>query len=497
MRPLEEQPTDENMVAIDTMPQSTASPTTSLSPIHRFFRWKERGSTVSREIRGGIATFFALAYIVVLNPIILGSGKDSAGHALSIGQITAATALVAGVMTIIMGVGGNLPLAVAAGLGLNGVLAFTIAPTMSWPDAMGLVVLEGLGICLLVVTGLRKMIMDAIPLALKRAIGVGIGLFIALIGLVNAGFITRMPDAAHSTVPVQLGASGQLSGWPVLVFCVGVLTTLVLMAKKVPGAILISIVGTTILSVIINSVAHLKVADWGLIQPKLPHSIVSTPDLGLLGRFSLFGGFAHAGALTAVVFIFTLVLSDFFDAMGTIVGVSAEAGLLDEEGNVPGVGRVLFIDGLAAVAGGVGSTSSNTCYVESAAGVGEGARTGLASVVTGVLLLLTMFLTPLSQMVPQQAAASALVVVGLLMMLQIREIPWDDWTIAAPAFLAIVLMPFTYSITNGIGAAVIVYVLLKSVTGRIREVSWLMWVISVAFLAYFAIGPIEQWLGVR
>jgi adenine/guanine/hypoxanthine permease len=473
------------------------TPTRPSGALDRFFRLSERGTSVSREIRGGVATFFALAYIVVLNPIILASGKDLYGHTLNLGQLTAATALVAGVMTVIMGIGGNLPLAIAAGLGLNGVVAFTIAPTMSWQDAMGLVVLEGIGICLLVVTGLRRLIMDAIPLPLKKAIGVGIGLFIALIGLVDAGFVTRIPDAAQTTVPVQLGPSGELTGWPILVFCLGVLATFVLLVRKVPGAILISIVGSTILAVVINEAAHLKPQDWGLIQPKLPSRIIETPNFHLLGKFSLFGGFTRAGAITAVVFIFTLILSDFFDAMGTIVGVTGEAGLLTEEGDVPNINRVLFIDGAAAIAGGAGSVSSNTTFVESAAGVGEGARTGLASIVTGILLALTSFLTPLATIVPQQAAAPALVVVGFLMMTQIKDIPWDDWTIAVPAFLAVSLMAFTYSITVGIGAAVIAFVVVKTAVGKLREVSPLLWIVGALFVAYFALNPIQQALNVK
>jgi AGZA family xanthine/uracil permease-like MFS transporter len=197
------------------------------------------------------------------------------------------------------------------------------------------------------------------------------------------------------------------------------------------------------------------------------------------------------------VFIFTLILSDFFDAMGTIVGVTSEAGLLDEEGNVPNIGRVLFIDGLAAAAGGFGSASSNTTFVESAAGVGEGARTGLASIVTGILLGLTSFLTPLATVVPQQAAAPALVVVGFLMMTQIKDVPWDDWTIAVPAFLAITLMAFTYSITVGIGASVIAFVLVKAAAGKIREVSPLLWIVGALFVAYFALNPIQQALNVK
>jgi AGZA family xanthine/uracil permease-like MFS transporter len=476
---------------------AAAPPAPPGNVLDRCFRLTERGTTALREVRGGVATFFALAYIVVLNPIILGSGKDLYGHTLNLGQLTAATAIVAGVMTLIMGLGGNLPLAIAAGLGLNGVVAFTIAPTMSWPDAMGLVVLEGLGICLLVVTGLRRLIMDAIPVPLKKAIGVGIGLFIALIGLVDAGFVTRIPDAAESTVPVQLGNNGELTGWPILVFCIGVLVTFVLLVRKTPGAILISIVGTTIVAIAINYAAHLKAADWGLIQPVWPHKVVAAPDFGLIGKVSLFGGFVHAGVVTAIVFIFTLILSDFFDAMGTIVGVTAEAGLLDEQGNVPNIARVLFIDGLAAAAGGLGSASSNTTFVESAAGVGEGARTGLASVTTGVLLALTSFLTPLATVVPQQAAAPALVVVGFLMMTQIRDIPWDDWSIAVPAFLAVSLMAFTYSITVGIGAAVIAFVVLRSAAGKVREVSPLLWIVAALFVAYFALNPIQQSLNVK
>ncbi|WP_034266374.1 NCS2 family permease [Actinospica robiniae] len=466
-------------------------------PVSLAFKLPERKSTVLRELRGGFATFFAMAYIVVLNPLILGGGKDLYGHTLNPAQLTVATAVVAGAMTIIMGVGGNLPLAIAAGLGLNGVVAFTIAPTMSWQDAMGLVVLEGIGICVLVVTGLRRMIMDAIPMPLKRAIGVGIGLFVALIGLVDAGFVTRVPDAAQTTVPVQLGSDGQLNGWPVLIFCLGVLATFLMLVRRVPGAILISIIVCTVVAVIVNHVAHLTVTDWGLIQPKLPSHPFASPDFSLLGRFSLFGGFVHAGVVTCIVFIFTLILSDFFDAMGTIVGVTAEAGLLTERGEVPGINRVLFIDGLAAAAGGAGSCSSNTTFVESAAGVGEGARSGLASVVTGVLLLLTTFATPLTGIVPQQAAAPALVVVGFLMMTQIKDIPWTEWDIAIPAYLAIALMPFTYSITNGIGASVIAFVAIRLVLGRAREVHPLMAVISLLFVAYFAISPIEHWLNVK
>ncbi|WP_435224850.1 NCS2 family permease [Streptomyces sp. Tue6028] len=460
-----------------------------------FFKISARGSTFGREIRGGFATFFTMAYILVLNPIILGSAKDKFGHQLDAVQLTTATALVAAVMTVVMGLGGNLPLALAAGLGLNAVVAFQIAPLMSWDDAMGLIVLEGLLICVLVVTGLREAVMHAIPQPLKQAISVGIGLFIAFIGFVDAGFVTRIPDVASTTVPVQLGGTGTLTGWPVLVFCLGVLLTIGLLARKVKGAILISIVTMTIVAIVINSTADIK--SWGLTTPKLPDDVVASPDFGLLGHFSLFGAFGETGAITVVLLIFTLVLSDFFDTMGTVVGISAEAGLLDEEGKVPNLGRVLLIDGAAAVAGGAASASSSTSYIESAAGVGEGARTGFANLVTGGLFALALFLTPLLTIVPLQAAAPALVAVGFLMMTQVKHIDWDRYEIAIPAFLTIAVMPFTYSITNGIGAGFLAYVLIKTVLGKAKEVHWLLWASSALFLVYFAIDPIEQILGVK
>ncbi|MEV5729327.1 NCS2 family permease [Streptomyces pharetrae] len=463
----------------------------------RYFRVSERGSTIGREIRGGFATFFTMAYILVLNPIILGTAKDRHGELLDPVQLTTATALVAAVMTVVMGIGGNLPLALAAGLGLNAVVAFQIAPLMSWDDAMGLVVLEGLLICVLVVTGLREAVMHAIPQPLKQAISVGIGLFIAFIGFVDAGFVSRVPDAANTTVPVQLGGSGSLTGWPILVFCLGVLLTAGLLARKVKGAILVSIVAMTVVALVINALADVET--WGLTTPEWPHRIVDTPDFGLIGDFSVFGAFSapEVGVVTVLLLIFTLILSDFFDTMGTVVGISAEAGLLDEDGKVPGLGRVLLIDGAAAVAGGAASASSATSYIESAAGVGEGARTGFANLVTGGLFALALFFTPLLTIVPLQAAAPALVAVGFLMMTQVKHIDWDRYEIAVPAFLTIAVMPFTYSITNGIGAGFLAYVVIQTVLGRAREVHWLLWGTSALFLVYFAIDPVEQLLGVH
>jgi AGZA family xanthine/uracil permease-like MFS transporter len=386
--------------------------------------------------------------------------------------------------TLLMGVFGNVPIALAAGLGVNTVVALQLAPRMSWPDAMGMVVLAGIVVMLLVVTGLRERVMNAVPRSLRKGIAIGIGLFILLIGLVDSGFVSRIPDAANTTVPLELGSGGHLNGWPVLVFALGALLTLALIVRRVPGAILISIVTMTILAIIINLVA--KVPSWGLTTPKWPGNPVSSPDFGLIGHISLFGGFHRTGILTGVLFVFTVLLSSFFDAMGTILGVGDEAGLTDKNGRIPGINKILFIDGIGVAAGGASSSSAGTCFVESTAGVGEGARTGLASVVTGVLFVAALFLTPLATMVPSQAATPALVAVGFLILAgSIRDVDWSDFTLAVPAFLAMVLMPFTYSITNGIGIGFIAFTVLRIAVGRGREVPVPMYAVSAVFVFYY------------
>jgi AGZA family xanthine/uracil permease-like MFS transporter len=475
--------------------QETARP----SALDRYFKITERGSSLRQEARGGAATFFTMAYIVVLNPLIIGTVPDADGRTLGIPQVAAVTCLVAAVMTILMGVIGRYPFAIATGLGLNAFVTFSVASQMSWADAMGLVVLEGLVIALLVLVGLRTAVFNAIPMQLKTAISVGIGLFIALIGLVDAGFVRRTDVGP---VPVQLGSGGELVGWPTLVFVFGLLLTAVLVSRRTRGAILIGIVATTVVAIVVESVVKVGPSfispeesnpkGWQLNVPGLPDKVFDVPDLSLLGDFSLFGGFARVGVVAALLLVFTLMLADFFDTMGTVVGVAQEADLLDEEGRLPGADRVLLVDSLAAVAGGAASASSNTTYIESAAGVGDGARTGLASVVTGLLFLVALLVTPLVSIVPFEAASPALVIVGFLLLTQIRNIDFDDYAIAIPAFLTIVLMPFTYSITNGIGAGFVSYALLKATQGKAREVSPLLWVIAALFLVYFGIEPIEN-----
>ena len=474
-----------------------------------YFKISERGSTVAQEVRGGVVTFFTMAYIVALNPLIIGLAKDAdgkyigGGDAPNLALVAAMTALMAGILTILMGVLGNYPLALATGLGLNTFVAVSIASQMSWADAMGLVVIEGLIITVLVLTGFRGAVFRAVPGQLKIAISVGIGLFIALIGLVDAGFVRR---TGSGPVPVMLGENGNLVGWPIIVFGFGLLLTIALMVKKIKGAILIGIVVAAAAAIAIESAFKIgplfngatgavNPKGWNLNVPAMPAEVVATPDFSLFMQFNLLGSFDRVPLITAILFIFTLLLSDFFDTVGTVTAIGHESGLIDDEGNVPNNNKILFVDSLAAVAGGAGSISSNTSYIESAAGVGEGARTGLASVVTGVMFLLTTFLAPLVAVIPYEAATPALVIVGFLMMTQIKNIDWDDIGIALPAFLTIILMPFTYNISVGIGVGFVTHVIIRAVQGRAKEVHPLLWVVSGLFVIYFLQSPINTWVG--
>ncbi|QLQ39002.1 NCS2 family permease [Micromonospora robiginosa] len=494
----------------DEDPMSIAPPAdhgTPPDPAHprnafdRYFEISARRSTTGREIRGGFATFFTMAYIVVLNPLILGGAEDADGRTLAIPALAAATALVAGLMTILMGVVARFPIALAAGLGVNALVAFEIAPQMTWADAMGLVVIEGVLIGILVLTGLRTAVFRSVPTQLKTAIGVGIGLFLTIIGLVDAGFVRRVPDAANSTVPVGLGINGKIVSWPMLVFVVGLLVTVVLVVRRVRGAILIGILASTVLAVVVEAIGNIGPSfvdgkpnpkGWALNVPELPKQVVDLPDLSLLGNFNVLDSWTRVGWLVPLMFVFTLLITDFFDTMGTMVAIGQEGDMLDEQGTPPRAKEILLVDSIAAAAGGAASVSSNTSYIESAAGVGEGARTGVANLVTGVLFLLAMFLAPLSAIVPFEAASTALVVVGFLMMTAVRTIDWTDYEIAIPAFLTIVLMPFTYSISNGIGAGVISYVLVKLAKGKAREVHPLLYGVAALFVLYFLRGPIES-----
>lgn len=480
-----------------------------------YFKITQRGSTLAREVRGGLVTFFTMAYIVALNPIILAYAKDAHGQFLFGGDhpepmmVAATTALVAGLLTILMGAVANYPLALATGLGLNTFVAVGVASKMSWAAAMGLVVLEGLIILVLVLTGFRVAVFKAVPPQIKIAISVGIGLFIALIGLVDAGFVRK---TSSGPVPVGLGVNGNLTGWPTVVFIFGLILIIGLMVRKVKGAILIGVVGATVVAVIIQKLYTIApgftdngpgkaptIVDggWGLNVPAVPTNIVATPKFKFSGQFDLFGAFnvGNVTLIAAILILFTLLLSDFFDTVGTVTAIGHQAGLTDANGDVEDIQKILIVDSIAAAAGGAAGISSNTSYIESAAGVGEGARTGLASIITGICFLLTTFLAPLVAVIPYEAATPALIIVGFLMMTQIKDINWDDLGIAIPAFLTIILMPFTYSISVGIGAGFITHVLIRIFQGRRKEIHPLLLVVSALFVIYFLSSPINTWIG--
>ncbi len=482
--------------------QTTAVKTASDRPglLDRFFEITARGSSIRQEIRGGIVAFIAMAYIVVLNPLILGGSEDVVGNSLDFAQLTAVTGLVAGVMTILFGVVARLPFALAAGLGMNSFLAVSVVGEVTWPEAMGLTVINGVIIVVLGATGIRTAIFNAVPHALKVAITVGIGLFIAFIGFVNSGFVTRTPDGP----PVQLGQDGSIASLPTLVFVVALILIGTLVARQVPGGILIGMAVATVIAMIIQAFAELGTVDdpvdpdplgWNLSAPELPGQIVAVPDFGLLGAFDLFGSFERIGVLAATMLVFTLVFTNFFDAMGTMTGLARGAGLQTSDGMFPRIRGAFVVEGLGAVAGGASSASSNTVFVDAAAGIAEGARTGFAALVTGVLFLVSMFFAPLIGVIPMEAGAAALVVVGAMMVTQVKEIDMSDFRTSLPVFLTMVTMPLTYSIANGIGVGFISWSLIHVMSRRGRDVHWLLWVVSAGFVLYFVRGPISAILG--
>ncbi len=446
------------------------------SGLGRFFHFRERGTTLGTEIRAGVTTFMVMAYILFVNGSILTGGFEATGQAdpaWDLATVAAATALVAGVMTIAMGIISNYPFALAAGLGINAIVAFALTGRgLSPAGAMGVIVIEGVVVTLLVLAGLREAIMNAVPISLKRAIGVGIGLFILFIGFANGGLIkSNVPGTlvtvAFPTEPAQ---------W---VFLAGLLITIVLYVLKVKAALVISILATTVLALLV-----------GVTSIPAGNDLIATPRFDTLGRFDVTEVFSVLPLVTALLVIFAILLTDFFDTMGTVTGVAHEAGLARADGSVPNVSRPLLVDSVAAFAGGAAGISSNTTYIESAAGVADGGRTGMTSVVTGVLFLLAILLSPIALIVPAAATAPALVLVGYLMFTLIKDIPVADVEDGLPALLTMILMPLTYDITVGIGAGFISWVLIKAVRGKAAEVHWLMWLVAIAFLVFFA----QDWI---
>jgi AGZA family xanthine/uracil permease-like MFS transporter len=467
------------------------------SRLDRHFKFAEHGTTLARDTMAGVTTFIVMSYIIFLNPAILGLGGDG----LPLAGAVTSTCLVAGVMTILMGLYTNRAYAIAPGLGINAIVAFSLVlgAGLGFPEAMGIILMEGALVTLLVLLGMRERIMDAIPLDLKKAIAIGIGLFIAFIGFESAGVVVSPPgDAPIVTL-------GHLTTWPIFVTFFGLMLTIALRARGVRGDLLIGIVTTTILATVINEIddntaGFTAGASW-------PGDVYESPDLSLLGNFN-FDAFTELAFISAVVWAFSLFLADFFDTMGTLVGVGKQAGYLDEEGRMEDIRKPLLVDSLAAVAGGAASTSSATTYIESASGVGVGGRTGWVAVIAGALFFPFMFFAPIIGMVPPQATAPALILVGFLMMTALTEaeedaegrqdgrklagIDFTDMAIGLGAALTIMVMPFTFSITNGIGMGFLAFVVARAAQGRARDVHPFMWIASAAFLLYFLVPFLQD-----
>jgi len=460
------------------------APRTTAMPAQRnwfdsYFKVSEAGSTIGTEVRGGLTNFLVMSYILVVNAVIL----SSAG--LPFPAVVAATAIMAALFTGGMALWANYPYAGAAGLGINAVVAFGLVKGagLPWQAAMGVVTLEGAAICVAIALGVRKALMDAVPYQIKLGIGAGIGAFIFFIGAFNGGIAV---GTGNPSDPVALG---NFNSGTIIVTIAGLIITAALYARGVKGTLLLGIVGATIVAVLVNAAtggAEYKALPGVAVAPT---NWLDTPDLSTIGQGLDFSVFSKLGLITAVLTIFSLMLSDFFDTVGTVTSVAAEGGWLGKDGQIPRANRVFWVDSLGALFGGIFGTSSNTTYIESGAGVAEGAKTGLASLVTAVLFLLAIFLAPIAGIVPPQATSAALMLVGWFMfkpLLDLNKTGDVDFATGFAILLTVFVMPLTYSITNGIGAGFLAYSFLKLVSGKSKDVTLWMWISSVAFIVYFA-----------
>jgi len=438
----------------------------------KIFDLEARGTTVAREVRGGTATFLTMAYILFANPAIL----VAAG--MPFGPVVAATAAASAIASLLMALGANFPIALAPGMGLNAVIAYQVAPAAgSWQAAMGLVVADGLLMLVLVLVGLREALLHAIPRDLRRAIGAGIGLFIAFIGAVNARIVVvpastvaGLARAPRSVLPPV--TFGSLRDPETLVALLGLVVTAALLARRVRGALLLGIAFSTVLALVVG-VARLPEGAW-----------LAVPRFETFGKADLRAAFApHLLPL-----LFSILLVDFFDTIGTSTAIAEEAGLIDDQGRIPGLSRLLVVDSVAASIGGLFGASSVTSYIESAAGVSEGARTGLHSLVVAALFAAAAFAAPLAGIVPAAATAPALIAVGFLMCKQLTRVDFAAVETALPAFVVAVGIPFTYSISHGIGYGFVTYTVVQLLVGRARSLHPLMVAASLAFAAFFVIG---------
>lgn len=460
--------------------------------IERQFGVRAAGSTVGTEIRGGLTNYLVMSYILVVNAVIL----SAAG--VPFGACVAATALLAAIFTAGMALFANYPYAGAAGLGINAVVAFGLVKGagLSWQGAMGVVALEGVAILILMALGVRRALLDAVPMPLKLGIGAGIGAFIFAIGVFNGGLAVGTGNPAD---PVALG---NLNSGTAIVTLGGLALTAFLYARGIKGSLILGIIGATIIGILVNS------ATGGATYKDLPgvavipgaDKLVGTPDFSTIGAIfttvngslALFEVF-RLGLFVAILVIFSLMLSDFFDTAGTVTSVAGQGGWLKPDGTIPRADRVFWVDSAGAALGGLFGTSSNTTYIESGAGVAEGARTGLASLVTAICFLLSIFLASIAGIVPPQATAPVLMLVGWFMfrpILDLNKVGNVDFATGFAVLLTVFMMPLTYSITNGIGAGFIAYAVLKTASGKMGDVSRPMWIAALAFAIYFA----DPWL---
>ena len=428
--------------------------------MEKFFKLKEKGTTVSKEIVAGITTFLAMAYILAVNPGML----SAVGNGMTFPAVFTATAISSAIATLVMALWANLPVALAPGMGLNAFFTFTVCMKMgcSWQLALTAVLIEGIIFIVLSVFGIREKIINAIPAGMKKAVAVGIGLFIALIGLSNAGIVVGDTgtiigfvnfDMKHTTAVVAM---------------IGLIITIVLYLLKVPGAILIAILATTVIGI-----------PFGVTSIPEGWAPFSLPAAPLLFKFD----FAGILSIKFVIIVFTFLFTDLFDTVGTLMGVTQQAGLVDEKGNIPSAKAALMSDSIGTVVGACLGTSTVTSYVESSSGVAAGGRTGLTSVTTGVLFLLALFMTPIFALIPGAATAPALIFVGFLMLQQVVDIDWKDPTEGIPAFITILVMPCAYSIAKGIAFGMIAYVIAKVSGKKAKDIPVATWVLAAIFIA--------------
>ncbi len=432
-----------------------------------FFKLSERGSNSATEVRAGLTTFLAMAYIIVVNPSILSAAGIPAAAAVT------ATCIGAGIMTIAMGVFSNRPLACASGMGINSIVAYTLCGSMGlgWQTAMAVILIEGIAILVLVLCGLREAIMDAIPVSLRHGISIGLGLFIAMIGLKDAGIIV----ANESTMV----AIGDVTAPSFIVGIISIALSVILYSMNIKGSLLWGI----IIAAIVGIPLGVTPIPSGIVAP-LDFTTFGAPfqESGVSGVMGLIEVFSTPALL---LFAFSLMMSDFFDTMGTAMAVAKQGNFLTKDGKVEDIRPILIVDSVAAAVGGILGASSITTFVESASGAADGGRSGLTSVVAGILFILAAFFSPIISCVPSAATCGALVFVGFLMMSDVVDIDWSDILEGFPTFMIIAGIPFTYSISNGIGLGFITYVIVAIVRGKIKEIRPLMWVAAIAFLLYF------------